>query len=444
MAAGDLRRALAYPGWRSVFLAFICLFFIFGAPVSTMPLIYGEVMREFHWTRSQVTLGYSFGTWIGAASAIFIVGPLLEKVGLRTLMVAAALLSATGTMGFLFVHARWSYYLCFLPISMGYGAAMIGVKILVSRWYTRNLGVATGIALAGSSLAGVFLPIAWTAITERYGWRVAEACMGASILVVCLPLYLWLAREDPSEEQIIPEALKAAPNPQIAQRMRQADIGLTFGQVLRAPMFWFAALGIMLIQGVDQGMFQHTALYLQNEKHLGREAAAAGLSGMFAVGVFSKILAGWFFDRYSVRGIQLWWLFIGAVVLLAFPVQGGLTLMLFSLARGLAHGGLVAEGPIIAKHCFGPRLMNRVYPVLMGFLSLGSGGGAWVMSAMVDHFGRYREAFILLICAAVLAAAMLFAVRPLYRDRLKAAHTPEEGDDAPAPAPIAGLAMEGA
>jgi OFA family oxalate/formate antiporter-like MFS transporter len=438
MTMGDLRRAMAYPGWRSVLLAFLLLLFVFGAPMATMPLIYGEVVKEFGWKLTQATFGYSLGTWLSASASFFVIGALLEKWGLRTLMVLSILLSGGGMIAFLQIHSLWSYYLVFAPMGIGYGAAMIAAKVLVSRWYTRNLGMAVAVAMAGSSLAGVILPLVCATLIAHFGWRMAMASIGAFDIAIILPLYLWLARENPTEEQIVPEALKVPANPAVAERMRQADLGLTYGQVLRTPMFWIVVFGIVLIQGVDQGMFQHTALYLQREKHLARGLAAGAISGMFAISAFSKLFAGWVFDRYSIKGIQVWWLAIGAVVLLAFPVQGALTLTIFAVSKGVAHGGMVIEGPIISKHCFGPRLFNNVYPVMVGALSLGSGAGALIISAMVDHFGHYTEALVSLIIASLAAASLLFFVKPLYRDRLLAAQGPA-ADDPPLPA-AAGLA----
>jgi MFS family permease len=428
MATGGMSKALSYPGWTSVLVAFVFLFFVFGAPVSTMPLIYPHVIHEFGWNHSQTTLAFTYKNWIGAAASIFVLGPAIERLGLRVVMIAAALMTGLGMFSFLFIDSLWTYYAAFIPIGLGQAMVMIGVKILVSRWYTRNQGLAIGFALAGTSLGGVFFPLAWAELMAVVGWRMAMASIGGALIVVAIPVYILLARENPTEEEIIPEALKAAPNPQMAERMRQADLGLSFTQVLKTPMFWLAALGILLIQAVDAGMFQHTALYLQNDKGLSASIAAAGISFTFALGIFSKIFAGWFFDRFSIRGIQAWWVFIGAVILLAFPVQGFVTMMIFSLSRGLAHGGLVSESPLIAKHCFGPRLMNKVYPVLAGALALGSGMGPWLVSAMYDHFGHYREAFIVLIALAWLAALLMFLVKPLYRNRLLAAAVPARGD----------------
>jgi OFA family oxalate/formate antiporter-like MFS transporter len=428
MASGGLNKAISYRGWTSVLVAFIFLFFVFGAPVSTMPLVYAHVIKEFHWTHSQSTLAFTYKNWVGAVASTFLLGPAIEKLGLRVVMLAAAVMTGAGMLSFLFISNLWTYYAAFIPIGLGQAMVMIGVKILVSRWYTRNQGLAIGIALAGTSLGGIVFPLVWSVLISHFGWRMAMAAIGLTLMLVAIPVYLFLARENPTEEEIVPEAMKTAPNPQMAQRMRQADIGLSFTDVLKTPMFWLAALGILLIQAVDAGMFQHTALYLQNEKGLPANIAAAGISFTFALGIFSKIFAGWFFDRFSIKGIQMWWVFIGLVILLAFPVQGFVTMMIFSLSRGLAHGGLVSESPIIAKHCFGPRLMNQVYPVLAGALALGSGLGPWIVSAMYDHFGHYREAFAVLIGMAFIAALLMFLVRPLYRDRLLAAAVPETGD----------------
>ena len=167
-------------------------------------------------------------------------------------------------------------------------------------------------------------------------------------------------------------------------------------------------------------MFQHTMLYLQRDVGLSREVAALGLSGTFAIGVLAKIGAGWVYDRYSIKGIQCWYVFVAIGVGLAFPVAGLATLLLFTLGRGVAHGGLVSEGSVLAKHCYGPRLMNKVLPVLTGIFTLGAAAGPIVLSQAADRFGSYTLGFVAYIVISLIAAVLLQGVRPLYRERLAA------------------------
>jgi len=420
---GSFAADLAYPGWKVVAIGFIIFFFSFGGPTASMPLIYGEVIREFGWTRTEATLIYTTKGLTGAFVAIFLIGPLVERFGLKPVFLTVITAQAAGFAGFLWVNNIWTYYLTGFLIGLGQGATLLCIKLLVARWFIRNVGFAGAMALAGASFGGVVFPMYVVAAIPELGWRMTYSLIGISIFVVAVPLILWV-KQDPGEADLVPEAASdkgMVQSPEMAAAVRSADLDLTWEQLIRMPTFWRIMASVMVIALVDQGLFQHSQLYFTREAGLSPEVAAGALSGTFFVAVFSKFLAGKFFDVYSVRGISLWYLLIALMVALAFPVSSLTTAVIFSIALGIAHGGLVTEGPVLAKHVFGPKHMNRVLPVVTGFFSLGSASGPVVLAMFYDNMGSYVWGFAFFIVLALCATAMLFNVKPMYRLRLRAA-----------------------
>jgi MFS family permease len=113
---------------------------------------------------------------------------------------------------------------------------------------------------------------------------------------------------------------------------------------------------------------------------------------------------------------------IALMVLVAFTVSNLWTAAIFACVLGLAHGGLVCEGPVLAKHVFGPRNMNKVLPIVTGCFALGSSAGPTTLALIYDSTGSYDLGFGLFAVLSVGAAFVLtWLVRPLYRDRLRAA-----------------------
>jgi MFS family permease len=411
--AGSLLR---YPGWRMVLVGMICMTITFGIPISVLPLVYNEVMKEFGWTMTQATFAFSLKQWTMAIISLLIVAPFVEKLGLRAMMVTSCLVTGLAMMSFLFISSLWSYDLAVLSLGFGQAFTIIGVKILVSRWFTRRQGLAVGIALAGSSFGGAIFPLLFTGLASAYGWRMAMAGLSLSIWLIVLPAYLLIARENPTEEQIAPEAVSRRDPSLAAAILKHADNGPNIGQILRSPAFWCAGIGIAIISGVDGGMFQHTALYVEKDLHFGKGAAAGAVSITFALGVVAKILAGWVFDRFSIRGVQAWWALVAIAVLAAFTVQGAVTLGIFVIVRGLAHGGLVADSPIIAKHSYGPKELNKILPYFTFFLGLGGGLGPLLLAVSHDHFHSYTVGFLAAAALGVVAVGLLSFVQPTYRN----------------------------
>jgi MFS-type transporter involved in bile tolerance (Atg22 family) len=282
----------------------------------------------------------------------------------------------------------------------------------------RNIGLATGIAIMGASCSGLVFPFVISQLLPLYGWRIAFACLSLGILFVSIPIAL-LCKANPTEEDVIREAARS-PSPDTADRLREAELESTFGAFIRQPTFWMIAVATFLSAGVDQALFQHSIYFLTNEVGLSRTLAASAWSGTFLIAMFVKFLAGWAYDRHSVRGVAFWNLLLAAAILLALPVQGFFTALVYTSMLGLARGGLSVDGPVVAKHVYGPRFMNRFLPVFAGFNTLGSAAGPVVLALLYDRTGSYRTGFAVFFAIVIVSAFLLWRVRPLYRDRLRA------------------------
>ncbi|MCW2362596.1 MULTISPECIES: MFS transporter [Sphingobium] len=412
-----IRATWRYPGWGVVAKAFFIFLIAFGAPL-TMPFVYPEVMKEFGWTLTQATLIYTYKSLTGAIMAIFIIGPLVERIGLKLVLVVAMAAEAIGLAGFLFVHSLWSYYVVGFMIGIGQGAVIISLRLLVSRWFMRNVGLATGVAVIGTSFGGVLFPLMTSQLIPLYGWRVAFACLSIGIFCISIPLALSV-RFNPSEADVLPEAVRTSEQVSSA-RLRAADLGISFRTMLRQHAFWLIALATFLSALIDQALFQHSIYYLTNEIGLSRTVAASAWSLTFLIGIGAKFVAGMTFDRFSVKGVAGWNLLLGLAILLALPVQGLFTALVFTTVLGVAHGGLTVDGPVVAKHVYGPSLMNRLLPVLAGFNTMGSAFGPVVLANLYDRNGTYLVGFGVFIGLTIVAALLMARVTPAYLLRIRA------------------------
>jgi MFS family permease len=410
-----LKGTYAYPGWTIVLVAFVCMALVFASSTAAMPLLYGPIIEEFGWSRTQATLMFTYKNIASAVAALFFVGPLCGRFGLRRVTIGAFVTTGLAMVSFLWVNSIWSYYAAGVALGIGVATAFIAAKVLVSRWFIRNQGLALGVTLAGTSVGGMIAPLLYVMLDENVGWRLAFAALSLGIWCIALPLYLAKAKEDPSEEDLLLET-----RTDLAMA-RGADDGVpdeSFRALLLTPMFWLIAVSLFLIAGADAGLMQHTILFLEHDAGLSTSIAAAALSGALGLGVIAKIGAGWVYDRYSLRGISIWYVLLGISVALVFSVSGVLTLALFACVRGIAHGGLMLGPAVIAKHCYGPRLMHMTVSVFMGVWALGAALGPVIPALFYDMQGTYKNGFALLIGLCFIAALALTRVRSSYRDRL--------------------------
>src|ERR1700742_630978 len=124
----ELREQSSYRGGAMAAVAFLCLIFVFGAPTAIMPMIYGPVMKEFGWAHSTATLATTFKNAMSTFVALFVLGPFLERFGLRALFIVSCVAVGVGMGSFLLVSGLTSYYIASATIGIGTATIMVAAK----------------------------------------------------------------------------------------------------------------------------------------------------------------------------------------------------------------------------------------------------------------------------------------------------------------------------
>lgn len=402
-----------YFGWRVVAIGFICLFFTFGAPTFLLPVVYADITAEFGWSRASVTQIAAWKFLAAAASALFM-SRIIQKIGLRATIVTGSILTGCAMLGFYEVSSQRAFYVLGGALGACAILMMIAVKILVSRWFHLRQGFAVGLTLVGASVAGAIVPVIATPVIEAMGWRAAFGIMTLGIWFIALPVYLVFCKDRPEDVGHIAPGTDAATE-------NRSDVETSLAPVFREPRFWLITAGLFLVGFVDQALNQHTPIFLEKDLGFSRRAASTAFALTFAIGIFSKVFFGWLYDRASVRGIMACYVLMAVAVLLAFPISGPVTITLFVMARGFAHGGLIADAPVLAKHCYGTKNLSSLIAVFTGVLTLGYSAGIFAVGAIYEHFGDYIVAFSLMALLSVIAAILLIWVTPSYWLSLKKA-----------------------
>ncbi|HXV60795.1 MAG TPA: MFS transporter [Vicinamibacteria bacterium] len=394
-------------GWWIVAVAFLAIVFAFGVPTVILPVLYSSIIDEFGWTRTQVTLVATMKVGAGAAWGI-VLGFLIDRVSIRTIVVSSSVITGGAMIAFLGIRTLWLFYAIGLVLGLGSLGVMISMKVLVSRWFERRQGVAVGIALLGTSVAGSFAPVLASRLIDLAGWRFSMALLSLGIWLVALPVFVWKAKDAP----VSAAATDTTP----------------FRLILLGPTFWWVALAVVLIGFVDQAMTQHTVLYLERDLGLRRSAASSALSFVFFTSIAGKLGFGWIYDRWSLRGVSACYFLMALSVVFMFSIQSAVSLLVFAAVRGLAHGGAIVDIPVLSRHCFGPRVLGRTIGILTAFVTIGFATGPPIMGYLYDVHGSYRIAFFVLVAASIAAGLSLFAARATYRDeRLRLSADTVEG-----------------
>src|SRR6266403_968442 len=108
----------------------------------------------------------------------------LDRFSARKLIFWSAVISGVGFIGLGFTTGIVTFFLCFVVISLGASGVSHAVTwpVIISRWFRRNRGLATGLAVTGP-IFGSPIVILNAQIVEAHGWRVVLIGYGILILV---------------------------------------------------------------------------------------------------------------------------------------------------------------------------------------------------------------------------------------------------------------------
>lgn len=404
MSDSVFRRELS-GNWPILLVAFICMLFAFSAPALLIPFIYPDVIREFGWTREQATLLASAKYLTGAVIAI-IIGRFLDVVGVRRVLIVVSSAGGLALLSFLWTPGLTAYYVAGVMLGIAGAGTMVSIKVLISRTFHESQGTAMGIAMLGTSIGTVIVPIAITYLIESFGWRVGTAVLSAGVWLVALPLMIFFLDDD-SFESDPPPLSDAAGLP--------ATVSLNAaGELMMKSRFWMIAAAVFAVGFVDQAFIQHQVLYLRNDLGLSAAYVAAGISAIGFVGIIVRPLVGAVFDRWSVRGVRFVYLMLSLGCLVALAALNPYVFAAFVVLRAVGHAAVLLDTTVLAKHTFGLANIGVVLGVLTAAVNLGFAAGPWFVARMYESTGSYESAFIMCACIGVAAAFILLPVKPKY------------------------------
>jgi len=144
--------------------SFLALFAIVGIALYGLPFFYDFMVREFGWSRAQVTSGNAISKLLVGPLFGFLAGWLVDRFGPRRLMVAGILMAGAALVGLGAIHSLAGFYVFYLFNALGnFCGGPLPNQVLLSRWFTAARGRAMGFAYLGIGIGGAIVPRAASA-----------------------------------------------------------------------------------------------------------------------------------------------------------------------------------------------------------------------------------------------------------------------------------------
>jgi sugar phosphate permease len=374
--------------------SFLALFAIVGIALYGLPFFYDYMVRDFGWSRAQVTSGNAISKLIVGPLFGFFAGWMVDRFGPRRLMVAGILMAGIALAGLGAIHTLGGFYFFYLFNALGnVCGGPLPNQVLLSRWFTAARGRAMGLAYLGIGVGGALVPFLAVWLTRAVGWQGALQVLGALIIVVALPLAL-IVRESPAP------ASPTSPN------LPQPSAGTVF----RTPAFYLLLVGSMCSIAAVGGTNQHLKLFLSLDHGFTQGAAAQIASLVLASSLVGRLGMGWLADRFPKKYVML---LIYALVASAIPLlfltgtPGGGAIYLFAVVFGIGLGGEYMLIPLMAAELFGVRVLGRVMGVVLTADGVAEAVAPVVVGRMRDVSATYGTGFVLLIGFALAGAVAI-------------------------------------
>lgn len=244
----------------------------FGVPVSTI----ATGFTLFSLTTTMIS--YLAGVCAARYPARLVFGLAFALLGAVHLMVAGA-------------HHVWqilAIYGLALPFAISFSAS-VPSQALVSRWFTRRVGLAMGLTAAGLALPGLLFPPIIIALLRVMNWRHIWIGQGAAVLLFVLPAALLLLRDRPDAGD--PAGYVARPAP-----VARADGAIALRRIVVRPNFVIIMVAFLCAQFIPMSLYVNITPIIRS---YGGTSALAGLFLMtFSLAALvAKLTAGWASDR---------------------------------------------------------------------------------------------------------------------------------------------------
>jgi OFA family oxalate/formate antiporter-like MFS transporter len=371
--------------------------------LATAGVFMHPLSAEFHWGRTETALAYS-SSMLGLTLVSPLVGNLMDRFGVRRVIVASALLFGLCVAGLSLQQGSKTTWvgLSFLIGVFGAATSGLGYLAVLPQQFDRRLGLALGLAMCGLGLGTVVMPVLTQSLIASFGWRTTYAILGFGSMTFAVVAFCMLRERTTVAQASLGEPSGVPVN------------GSTLAQSIRSWRLW-TMFGVFLVASTAiNWLFPHVPSLMMDRGF--SLAQAAPMTSLMGAGLITgRLGTGILLDRVHAPYLACLFFALGAVGVMLlkgathYPALLGAGFML-----GLAIG---AEGDLITylvKAYFGLRSFGTLYGITFAGYTLGGVVGPIIVGKLFDIDHSYSLA-LTLSPYMLLAAAIVLMTLGKYR-----------------------------
>jgi MFS family permease len=409
----DSMKKIEHPYFKALISACSMAGSAIGICNNTAGVFYSSVCADLHFLRGSFAF-YATLSLLFQALVALQVPKLMKKFDYRFLLRIGILVSALSIFAMSFCRSLYQFYL--LAIVQGIFTGLYGsvpIAILINRWFVKNNGSATGIALSLSGFCGAAASFLLGKGIAAFGWRMGYRFMALLLIAIALPAFVLHLPFEPEKAGLnaygyAPAFYKESVRPESLFSYKQLP-------------FLLLCLFTLMHTSIT-GIAQHLSS-IATSRQMSAELAASLLSAAMMGNIFFKLLIGRLADHIGAPKACAGMMVLNAVSLLMMlsPVSNSAAGFLLS---AFLFGSVYSVGAVgislLTRTFFDADVYAKAYSVIGFCISLGSASSLSLIGYVYDFCGTYTPVFVLAVLIHVLNLTILFFLVLYFRKRQSA------------------------
>jgi MFS family permease len=337
--------------------------------------------------------------------AMPVAGVLVARYGTRVVLLLGTAIVLAATLWTVTARTPTTFLLSFgVLMSFGLGfAGPVAMTPIISRWFTRQRGMALFFLSTGSmaGMAAMTPVLTWS--IESFGWQATLLGYAAVFTAFTVPAAFLVMRDQaPPHTDLLPAEIaeqRARPAPPVQS--------LPLAGAMRTAPFWKIFLGLFAC-GFSMNLLGTHGMPMLMDHGFDAMSSSFGIGLIGFVAIFGTLVLGRMSDRLPRRNILATIYLIRGLGFFALVVVGThWELYLAATIGGLVWAGSIAMSSAILADIYGVRLVGVLYGIayvghqIGGMLSSWLGG--WGYETFQTHWVAFGSAGVLLLAAAALS-----------------------------------------
>ncbi len=410
----SFRRRFNY-GWLIVIVGALMMAVTYGLMYS-YSVFFKPMASYFDWDRATVSAVYSTSLVLRGAFSIGI-GWLADRYGAVKVLVFCGVMMSLGLILSSRVSALWQFFVAYALIeSIGLSGTFGIVTTLVSRWFTRNRGLALALVSSGVGLGTLVIVPGAERLISAMDWSRAYLVFGIAAGVIMVAAAFFMRPAPPAA--LRPPAFPArTPSSEIKTAGgildRTQELGLW--KSISSPRMIVLLAAFLIFFFCNQMVTVHLVNYA-TDTGINPLAAAGLISIIGVISIAGRMVIGTCSERIGINNALI---FTHVFLVLSFLClifsHDMWSFYLFAAIFGFTYGGEVPQIPLFIGKFFGTRTMATLMGLTLFVGNIGGALGAWAGGRIFDVSGSYRWAFITGAAAGLVSLGLSIVLKKLNR-----------------------------